>query len=89
MALMADGPTHPTLFQRAPFDLILANILASPLTQLSPQICKVLAKGGTLVLSGLLHWQENQVLSYYKPHGLKLRSTRRDGSWSALVLQKA
>ncbi|MDR3526702.1 MAG: 50S ribosomal protein L11 methyltransferase [Rhizomicrobium sp.] len=89
MALMADGPTHPALFQRAPFDLILANILAGPLTQLSPQICKVLAKGGTLVLSGLLHWQENQVLSYYKPQGLKLRSTRRDGSWSALVLDKA
>lgn len=89
MALMADGPTHPTLFQRAPFDLVLANILAGPLTQLSTQICKVMAKGGTLVLSGLLHWQENQVLSYYKPQGMVLRHIRRDGSWSALVLQKA
>lgn len=89
MALMADGPTHPTLFALAPYDLIMANILAGPLTRLAPGICKVMAKGGTLVLSGLLHWQENLVLSFYRPHGLKLRETRRDGSWSALVLERA
>jgi len=89
MALTADGPTHPTLFALAPFDLVLANILAGPLTRLSPQICRVLAKAGTLVLSGLLHWQENEVLSYYRQQGLTLRRIRRDGSWSALVLEKA
>jgi len=89
MALMADGPTHPTLFALAPYDLIMANILAGPLTRLAPGICKVMAKGGTLVLSGLLHWQENLVLSFYRPHGLLLREIRRDGSWSALVLERA
>ncbi|GAA0546828.1 ribosomal protein L11 methyltransferase [Rhizomicrobium palustre] len=88
-ALIADGPTHPTLFEKAPFDLILANILAGPLTHLAPQICAVLGKRGTLVLSGLLHWQENLVLSFYRPHGLTVKEIRRDGSWSALVLQKA
>jgi ribosomal protein L11 methyltransferase len=86
-ALMADGPTHPALFQAAPFDLILANILAGPLTRLAPSIARVMAKGGTLVLSGLLRWQENLVLSFYRPHGLTLRETKRDGSWSALILE--
>lgn len=88
-ALMADGPTHPDLFRAAPFDLILANILAGPLTRLATAIAPAVAPGGTLVLSGLLAWQEKQVLSYYRPLGLTLRQTRRDGSWSALVLQKA
>lgn len=87
-AFVADGPTHPTLQTLAPFDLILANILAGPLTRLAPAIAAITAKGGTLVLSGLLHWQEIQVLSYYRPHGLTLKSIRRDGSWSALVLEK-
>lgn len=87
-AFMADGPTHPALYRKAPFDLILANILAGPLTHLAPGICRILAKGGTLVLSGLLHWQENLVLSFYRPHGLVLKTIRRDGSWSALVLEK-
>jgi ribosomal protein L11 methyltransferase len=89
MAWMADGPTHPALFALAPFDLILANILAGPLTRLAPSIARVLAAGGTLVLSGLLQWQENFVLSFYRPHGIVLRETRRDGSWSALILQRS
>jgi len=86
-ALVADGPTHPALYDLAPFDLIMANILAGPLTRLAPQVARISAKGGTLVLSGLLHWQENQVLSYYRALGLTLKHTRRDGSWSALVLE--
>ncbi len=85
-ALVADGPMHPTLVRAAPFDLILANILAGPLTRLAPSIARV--AGGTLVLSGLLRWQENQVLSYYRPHGFVLRAVRRDGVWSALVLER-
>ncbi len=88
-ALMADGPTHPALFRAAPFDLVLANILAGPLTRLAPAIARIVGPGGTLVLSGLLAWQENLVLSYYRPLGFVLRQTRRDGSWSALMLEKA
>jgi ribosomal protein L11 methyltransferase len=86
-AFTADGPTHPMLQALAPYDLILANILAGPLTHLAPGIARIVAKGGTLVLSGLLHWQENLVLGFYRPHGLVLKDIRRDGSWSALVLE--
>jgi len=87
-ALTADGLTHPAISARAPYDLIVANILASPLTQLAPSIARALAKGGMLVLSGLLTWQENMVVSFYTPHGLILRARRRDGPWTALVLEK-
>jgi len=41
-----------------------------------------------LVLSGLLTWQENLVVSFYTPHGLILRQRRRSGPWSALVLER-
>jgi ribosomal protein L11 methyltransferase len=88
-AVTADGLADPALAQRAPYDLILANILAGPLTRLAPSIGAALARGGTLVLSGLLTWQENLVASFYRPHGLILRARRRDGPWSALVLEKA
>lgn len=87
-ALTADGLSHPAIAAGAPYDLIVANILASPLTQLAPAIAAKLAKGGLLVLSGLLTWQENMVVSFYTPHGLTLRARRRDGPWTALVLQK-
>jgi ribosomal protein L11 methyltransferase len=58
------------------------------LTLLAPAIARALQPGGTLVLSGLLTWQENLVVSYYRPQGLILRRTRRDGAWSALLLER-
>jgi ribosomal protein L11 methyltransferase len=87
-ALTADGLTHPAIAAAAPYDLIVANILASPLTQLAPAMTRALARGGTLVLSGLLTWQENLVVSFYTPHGLTLRTRHRNGPWTALVLEK-
>jgi ribosomal protein L11 methyltransferase len=87
-AFTADGLDHPALARAAPFDLILANILAGPLTRLAPQFGRALAPGGTAVLSGLLRWQENLVASFYRPQGLTLRDIRRAGVWSALVLER-
>ncbi len=87
-AATADGLTHPTIAASAPFDLVVANILAGPLTHLAPAVARALADGGTLVLSGLLRWQENLVVSFYRPHGLILRKPHRDGPWSALVLER-
>ena len=88
-AVTADGLVNPELSKHAPYDLILANILAGPLTFLAPQIAPALAPGAMLVLSGLLRWQENLVACFYRPHGLVLRHIRRAGPWSALVLERA
>jgi len=85
---VTDGTDHPAIRAGAPYDLILANILAGPLTKLAPGIAKALAPKGLVVLSGLLRWQENLVLSFYRSQGLVLRKTMRDGSWSALVLER-
>ena len=84
----AEGLFHPAIKRRVPFDLILANILAAPLTQLAPQVAGALPLRGVAFLSGLLTWQENLVLSFYRPHGLVLRQRLRDGPWSALVLER-
>lgn len=87
-ALASDGLAHPAIARRAPFDLIVANILAGPLTRLAPEIARALAPGAALILSGLLRWQENLVVSFYRPHGLILRNARREGVWSALLLER-
>jgi ribosomal protein L11 methyltransferase len=85
-AVTADGLTNPILAGNAPYDLIIANILAGPLTQLAPAIQRALAPGAALVLSGLLHNQEALVKSFYQ--SLRFVGARRDGPWSALVLEK-
>ncbi len=85
-AVTADGLTNPVLANAAPYDLIIANILAGPLTQLAPSIQRSLAPGAMLVLSGLLRNQEALVKSFYQ--SLRFLGERRDGPWSALVLEK-
>jgi ribosomal protein L11 methyltransferase len=87
-AIVADGLMHPAVRNAAPFDLIVANILAEPLTRLAPAIAGALFPDGVVLLSGLLRWQENLVTSYYRPYGLKLRARMRDGPWSALLLER-
>src|SRR5688572_10623960 len=85
-AVTADGLTSPVLANAAPYDLLIANILAGPLTQLAPSIQKALAPGAVLLLSGLLTNQEKLVTSFYQ--SLRFVGARRAGPWSALVLEK-
>ena len=84
----ADGLVNPILAAGAPYDLILANIIAGPLIFLAPQIVAAMAPRAVLVLSGLLYWQEELVLSFYRSRGLVLRTIRRAKPWSALVLER-
>jgi ribosomal protein L11 methyltransferase len=74
--------------ERAPFDLIAANILAEPLCQLAPRIAPLVAPRGVLVLSGLLKHQRERVVASYRAQGMRLSSARLFGGWAVLVLQK-
>jgi len=85
-AVVADGLANPILARAAPYDLLIANILAGPLTKLAPDIVKSLAPGAVLVLSGLLNNQEKLVTSFYRD--LRYVGARRAGPWSALVFER-
>jgi len=86
-AVVADGLANPILARAAPYDLLIANILAGPLTQLAPSIIRSLAPGAVLLLSGLLYNQEKLVTSFYR--SLRYVGARRSGPWSALVYEKS
>jgi ribosomal protein L11 methyltransferase len=85
---VADGMDSPMLSARAPFDLIVANILAGPLIELAPGFAAALAPGGTIVLAGLLHDQADAVAAAYEQQGVKLRD-RGFGEWPVLVCERA
>lgn len=84
----APGLEHPLLLNRAPYDLIIANVLAGPLIELAPSISAALAEGGTLVLAGLLETQTERVAHAYRRQGLRLAGRTSIGEWPALRLRK-
>ncbi|MPZ58698.1 MAG: 50S ribosomal protein L11 methyltransferase [Rhizobiales bacterium] len=86
--VLAFGLEHKRFQQRAPFDLVLANILLGPLQRLARPIVGVLAPRGQVVLSGLLQAHANAALAAYRLQGLILeRHILLDG-WVTLVLRR-
>lgn len=86
--LGATGYAHPRLRAAAPFDLIVANILARPLCRLALDTARHLAPGGLVVLSGLLVRQERRVLAKHRAVGLRLVGRRHFNEWSVLLLRR-
>ena len=74
--LHAPGASVRELQEQAPYDLMFANILLSPLKRMAAPLAGMLASRGRLVLSGLLPEHANAALAGYRAHGLTLE--RRD-----------
>ncbi|WP_246166441.1 50S ribosomal protein L11 methyltransferase [Sphingomonas sinipercae] len=82
---VADGMDSPLLAARAPFDLLIANILAGPLIDLAPGFAGSLVSGARLILAGLLDSQAEAVARAYEENGLALIDSGT-GEWPVLVL---
>jgi ribosomal protein L11 methyltransferase len=79
---------HPALIERAPFDLLIANILAGPLINLAPAFASAVEPGGNVVLAGLLETQESSVRKAYSRENFRLAKRLVNGDWSILWLRK-
>ncbi len=84
----ADGYRHAAIAEGAPFDLVVANILAGLLARMAHHLDRHLAADGVAVLSGLLTTQEKQVLAPHLAHGLRLAHRLRIEDWSTLTLRR-
>lgn len=87
--LVAPGLRHRLLRTSAPYDLIVANILAPPLVAMATDIGRALRPGGLLILSGLLARQEARINAAYRNRGLSRADRIQIGDWPTLLLVKA
>ena len=87
------GLASPELGGKAPYDLIVANILAGPLEELSTPFAAATRPGGRVLLSGLLVEQAASVLAAYRQHGFvfeRRRDLETGGAWwRSLLLRKS
>jgi ribosomal protein L11 methyltransferase len=86
--IVADGMKARRLCAGGPFDLVVANILARPLTRLAAPVARALAADGTVVLSGLRTVERSLVLSAWRSQGLFLAFEIEADGWLALVLTR-
>jgi ribosomal protein L11 methyltransferase len=84
----ASGTDHELIQRRAPYDLVIANILAGPLIELAPSFAAIMQDGATLILAGLLHHQQDAVARAYRAQGLRLAEVLPGGDWPCLRLVK-
>jgi ribosomal protein L11 methyltransferase len=86
------GLAAPELAAGAPYDLIVANILAGPLMELAASFSAAIRPGGHVLLSGLLVEQADMILSTYRGSGFVFeRSVDREtggADWRTLLLRK-
>jgi ribosomal protein L11 methyltransferase len=85
---VASGTDHALIRQRAPYDLVIANILAGPLIELAPALSSITREGGSLILAGLLQTQAQAVIGAYRRLGFRLQKRRDNGDWPCLHLVK-
>lgn len=83
-----DGLDDPLVAERAPFDLLFANILAQPLIDFADGIVAATQKDGYIILSGFLDEQAERVLAPYKAQSCDVLATQHIDQWQAVLLRK-
>lgn len=93
--LVANGAADITLSQEDVLayefptcDGIVANLHRSLLIPTFPRFAQALPPGGTLIISGILTLDEDDILKAAEPHGLSPVECMRDGDWSAVAFTR-
>lgn len=87
--VVGDGFSAEAVRRKAPYELIIANILAGSLIDMAPALVATLDENGYVILSGILNTQEARVIEAYAAQGLQLRQRFAKGDWSILVLHNS
>jgi ribosomal protein L11 methyltransferase len=77
----------PDQFDRQGCDLLIANILAGPLLELLDQFVQLVRPGGSILLSGILESQLNEVQSAYSKY-FAMQPARQRDDWVCIAGQR-
>jgi ribosomal protein L11 methyltransferase len=78
----------PEHFKLANAEVVVANILAKPLIELSEKIASLVKPGGVLVLSGILNEQAASVADAYREQGFEVAEPVSQEDWCRLDAKK-
>jgi ribosomal protein L11 methyltransferase len=70
------------------FDLVVANLTASMLTQMAADLVNHVSEKGLLLLSGILAEQVEEVAKCFQAHYFKVVENRAEEEWQAILLTR-
>src|SRR5262249_8648173 len=68
------------------FDIIAANIIASVISELMPELERRLAHDGLIIASGIIAEKEEMVISSMSLCGMEIKAKHSSGDWRCLVI---
>lgn len=87
-ALRSDGVSHAEILTGAPYDLVIANMLAEPLLAHAKGLVAQCKNGGILLLSGILDWQLPQIHDAYEALSMQPLEALQAGEWCSIMLTR-
>lgn len=88
LAMQADGIDHQIINTRAPFELIICNILSSVLIQIASDINNISTQDTIIVLSGLTIRQLEDVTNSYIKYNFKTLEVIHEDEWCTIIMKK-
>jgi ribosomal protein L11 methyltransferase len=85
---VSEGLSDVAIQASIPFDLVIANIVANPLIEMTGEISQAIAPEGHVILSGILSEQAEEVLNHYQQHGFTFDDRLIENEWETLILSK-
>jgi ribosomal protein L11 methyltransferase len=85
--IRSDGLNNEVIRNRAPYDLIICNLLAEPIIAWAPDMRAHLKADGVLLVSGILAWFAADVIATYQSLGFEVVHTITRSPWITLVLK--
>jgi len=70
--------------EEGPFQLVLANLIASLLVELAGPLAECLKVGGTLICGGIIQERRTEVVEALQAVGLRLESFKEQEEWASL-----
>jgi ribosomal protein L11 methyltransferase len=71
-----------------PWDVVLANLIASLLVRLADPLVEEVRPGGTLLASGIFENREAEVVEAFEARGLRVANRWTEGDWVALEVRR-
>jgi len=85
--ITAEGLAHPLIRGNCPYDLVIANILATKLIAMAQAIARALRPGGIVILSGITRVQAGRVAAAYGAAGFTRLRQFTIYDWVTLTLR--